>query len=109
MHFIADTIFGDSDSKYRIFLHWAKCKIEKNSDAIAFEQIKQKFETTNKKLKSTKVFTDIAKYCLDRGKEVLAESLIELDTNPDRKIMMYLLMLAANKDKRVVEKLLNAA
>lgn len=27
MHFIADTIFGDSESKYQIYLHWSKCKI----------------------------------------------------------------------------------
>lgn len=43
MHFIGDTIFKDSESKYKIFLHWAKCKIEKNNETIAFEEIKQKF------------------------------------------------------------------
>lgn len=43
MHFVGDTIFGDSESKYRIFLHWSKCKIEKSNEAIAFEEIKQKF------------------------------------------------------------------
>jgi hypothetical protein len=55
------------------------------------------------------VFTDIAKYSLDRDKGSLADSLIELDTNPDRKIMVYLLMLSASKDKHIVDKLLNAA
>jgi hypothetical protein len=34
---------------------------------------------------------------------------LELDTNPDRKIMVYLLMLAKSREKKIVEKLLNSA
>lgn len=79
MHFIGDIIFKDSESKYKIFLHWAKCKIEKNSQAISFEEIKQKFENMPKKTRDSKVFTDIAKYSLDRGKMGLADKIIELE------------------------------
>ena len=78
MHYIGDLIFKDSESKYKIFLHWAKCKIEKNSEAMSFEEIKQKFESIPKKNRNSKVFTDIAKYSLDRGKAGLAEKIIEL-------------------------------
>ena len=57
MHFAADNIFGDSQSKSRIFLDWAKCKIEKNGETMAFEEIRDKFEKMGSKDKNAKVFT----------------------------------------------------
>jgi hypothetical protein len=45
---------------------------------MSFEEIKEKFVALPKKNKNSKVFTDIAKYSLDRGKQGLAEKLIEL-------------------------------
>ena len=57
MHFAADNIFGDSQSKLRIFLDWSKCKIEKNNETMAFEEIRDKFEKMSAKDKNAKVFT----------------------------------------------------
>ena len=30
MHYVADLIYDDSRSKKKIFMHWAKCKLEKD-------------------------------------------------------------------------------
>ena len=62
-----------------------------------------------RKYKNSKIFTDIAKYSLDRGKLGLTEKVIELEENPERKIMIYLLILSTTVDKKIVEKLLNTA
>lgn len=35
MHFIADVVISDSEGKEKIFLHWAKCKIEKETESNA--------------------------------------------------------------------------
>ena len=72
MHYIADLIFKSTNDWLKIFLHWSKCKIEKNNDTVAFEEIKDKFESLESKNKNAKVFTEISKYCMDRNKFNLA-------------------------------------
>jgi hypothetical protein len=43
---------------------------------MAFEEIKLKYLNMPKKYRNSKVFTDITKYSLDRGKLGLAEKII---------------------------------
>lgn len=109
MHFMADLIFGDSASKEEILMHWAKCKIEKHSENVAFDDIYHKFTMMEKKIRGKKIFTDIARYCIDRGKINLAYRFIELEEHSGRKIMVCLVILAAKQDKKIIEKLLNFA
>ncbi len=57
MHYVADLIFEDSDSKKAIFLHWAKCKIEKETPLNALDQIKQRYNDMRTDLNSKFVFS----------------------------------------------------
>ena len=62
-----------------------------------------------KKIKGKKVFTEIARYCIDRGKMNLAYKFIELEEHSGRKIMVCLVILSAKHDKKIIEKLLDFA
>ncbi len=66
MHYVADLIFQDSQSKKKIFMHWAKCKIEKESPLNAIEQIKTKYQEMHVDLHSQFIFSELALYALKR-------------------------------------------
>lgn len=76
---------------------------------MAFEEIRSKYENIINKNKDSRVFTEIAKYCIDRKKFSLAENFVELEEVPERKVMVYLLIVTVRQDKKMVEKLLETA
>jgi hypothetical protein len=55
---------------------------------------------------NTYVFTDLAKYCLDRSMTGLALKLIELEPHVGRRCMVFLLIFMARKEPQTVDKLL---
>lgn len=59
-----------------MFVHWARCKIEKESEEGALEEIKAHYLQMKVSMGNTYVFTDLAKYCLDRNMNSLALKLI---------------------------------
>ena len=98
MHYVADLIFEDSASKRKIFLHWGKCKIEKEQPLAAVQQIQLRYADMKRDLRSKFVFTELALYALRRPSPLtdLALRLAENEPHPARKCMVFLL---AFKDK----------
>ena len=75
MHYVADLIFDDSQSKKRIFLHWAKCKIEKETSSSAIQAIQSRYASMKRDLHSQFVFTDLALFSLRRSTPLLEMAL----------------------------------
>ena len=67
MHFVGDLIFEDSQSKEKIFLHWGKCKIERETTLTAIQHIQQRYTAMKRDLQSKFVFTNLAMYSLRRS------------------------------------------
>jgi hypothetical protein len=88
MHFVADMIYEDSKSKEKIFSHWARCKIEKETESGALEEIKSRYQQMKVAIGSTYVFTDLARYCLQ---------LIELEPHPARRAIVFLFIFLTKK------------
>lgn len=112
MHFVADMIYEDSKSKERIFGHWARCKIEKETEAGALEEIKNRYQQMKVAIGSTYVFTDLARYCLsnkERNLINLALQLIELEPHPARRAIVFLFIFLTKKEPQSVDKLLEYA
>jgi hypothetical protein len=59
-------------------VHWARCKIEKETEDGVIEEIKAHYSQMKVSMGNGYVFTDLAKYCLDRNMTSLALKLIEL-------------------------------
>lgn len=78
MHFVADMIYEDSKSKERIFSHWARCKIEKETESTALEEIRARYQQMKVGIGSTYVFTDLARYCLSRTERNLTSLALQL-------------------------------
>jgi hypothetical protein len=72
----------------------------------ALDDIRNKYLENEKKIKGTKIFTEIAKYCVDRNKLPLALKLIEWEKHSGRRIMVAMLILAVKQDNQFVEKIL---
>lgn len=56
--------------------------------------------------RSTKVFTILAKWAIDRNKLSLALRLIDYERNAGRRVMVALLILVAKQDVGYVDKIL---
>jgi hypothetical protein len=100
MHFVADMIYEDSKSKEKIFSHWARCKIEKETESGALEEIKSRYQQMKVAIGSTYVFTDLARYCLnnkERNLINLALQLIELEPHPARRAIVFLFIFLTKK------------
>lgn len=102
MHFVADMIYEDSKSKERIFEHWARCKIEKETESTALEEIRNRYQKMKIAIGPTYVFTDLARYCLDsqdKGRDMtnLALQLIQLEPHPARRCIVFLFIFLTKK------------
>jgi hypothetical protein len=108
MHYVADLIFGDSLSKKKIFVHWAKCKIEKETPLVAVQQIQLRYADMKRDLQSKFVFTELGLYALRRPTPLhdLALRLAEHETHPARKCIVFLLAFKNKRSFEMVDKLL---
>lgn len=73
------------------------------------EEIRTRYQQMKDSIGSTFVFTELAKYCLDRNMTSLALKLIELEPHLGRRCMVFLLIFKARKDSQNVDKLLEYA
>ena len=111
MHYVADLIFDDSQSKKKIFMHWAKCKVEKETTSSAVQQIQLKYSVMRRDLHNKFVFTELALFALRRSTPLLelALKLAESEPHPARKCMVFLLAFKSKRDLDLVDKLLDFA
>jgi hypothetical protein len=84
----------------KVYMHWAKCKIEKLSEEMALNEILAKFksyeETEDKQLS----YIEIARYAMETGRYTLAQNLIEKEPNVEKKVTILLWMAVVKKDDR---------
>ncbi len=108
MHMVANEIFKDSASKMRIMYHWSKCKIEKETETVALEQIFFQFEQQKNELNTGQfhLWTELARYSIQRAKPQLAMKLIQQEEHQGRKVLVSLLILEMKKERAWAEKVL---
>jgi hypothetical protein len=112
LHFVADMIYEESAAKQRIFAHWARCKIEKETEGAALEEIKGKYKEMRVVLGATALFSELARYCLQhpsRSLVNLALQLGELEPHPARRAIAFLSIFLSRKEPQWVDKLLEYA
>lgn len=105
LHYLGDIVGGGE----KVYVHWAKCKIEKENEEIALKEILEKFQSYERKEGRKISYIDIARYAMETGRFTLAQNLIGYEPNIEKRVTILLWMAVVKKDGGFLERAIENA